>query len=535
MRSIVSNGAPASAPHGRDALLWAGIGVVLVLCLGYLFAAGLAGIAARWQEPEYSHGYMIPLVTLLVLWQRWPSVRAAATPGSWLGVALTAAGLALLLAGRLAMSDIPQGIAFVATLAGLGLAALGSRGMRYLWAPLAFLLFALPIPAPAYIKLATQLQLISSQWGAALLDLLGISFFLDGNIIDLGVYKLQVAEACSGLRYLFPLVSFGFLCAWLYRAPLWARATVLLSTVLITVVINSLRIALTGVLIEYGGVALAEGFLHLFEGWVIFLVALALLFAEMWLLARLWTRKARLADLLDFERIAGPRPLFGTAERTDWGRPSVPLVACLGLLIAALPAQAQLADRHETIPARPGLVTFPLHLDDWRGRPLPVDQAILESLNADDYFLADYGAQDVPTTVNLWIAYYASQTEGHWIHSPKECLPGGGWEFVSIDPVDAPVPHAQAAGFTLNRAVIANGTRRMLMYYWYEQRGRQIANETMTRFYILADSFTLRRSDGALIRLMTPILPGEEIAAAEARLIGLFRGAYPHLEPHVGL
>jgi exosortase len=163
VRSAVKDGAPATAPRGREAFLWAGAVVIVAACLGLLFLPCLAGIAARWQEPEYSHGYLVPLVTLFIAWRRWPSVRAAATGGHWLGVAVIAAGLGLLLAGRVARSDIPQGIAFVTTLAGLGLAAFGTAAMRHLWGPLAYLLFALPIPAPLYIKLATQLQLISSE------------------------------------------------------------------------------------------------------------------------------------------------------------------------------------------------------------------------------------------------------------------------------------------------------------------------------------------------------------------------------------
>jgi exosortase D (VPLPA-CTERM-specific) len=531
--SSIGRRQPRAVWPRRDLLLRGVAGLALALSLAYLFAPGLAGIAARWQQPEYSHGYLIPVVALFIIWQRRHKVAVLMGEGSWAGVALVAGGLALLIAGKIAMSDIPQGLAFLLTLGGLGLAALGARAMRYLWAPLAFLLFALPLPEPAYIKLSTHLQLISSEWGAGLLRLLGISVFLDGNIIDLGVYKMQVAEACSGLRYLFPLASFGFLCAWLYRAPWWARATVLLSTVLITVVLNSVRIALTGVIIEHGSVALAEGFMHLFEGWVIFVVALALLAGEMWLLARLWGADRRADHLLDFDRLGGkalPQPV----DRRPAPWPTPPLLACLALLLAAVPVQAQVQERSERPPERPGLVTFPLRLDDWQARIQPIDPETVAALDADDYFLADYHAPGAAAPVNLWIVYYDSQMQGNWIHSPRECLPGAGWEFVELASVPAPLGASGSPPFHLNRAVIGYGTERMLMYYWYEQRGRQITNETMTRFHILADSFTIGRSDGALVRLLTPILPGEAMAAAGRRVDDLLRLVYPHLEPHVG-
>ena len=112
-------------------------------------------------------------------------------------------------------------------------------------------------------------------------------FISPGNIIDLGNYKLQVVEACSGLRYLYPLLSLGFLAAYLFQAPLWQRVVVFISAIPITIVMNSLRIAIVGVLVDRWGTEQAEGLLHFFEGWVIFIVCAAILAAEIWLFARL--------------------------------------------------------------------------------------------------------------------------------------------------------------------------------------------------------------------------------------------------------
>lgn len=533
MRAVSEHPSLGSALARRDLVLRVVVLLAVVAGVIYLFAPGLTRLGIRWQEPEYSHAPLIPLITLFLIWERRHRLRATRSEGAWLGVALLGVGLLLLLGGKIAMSDIPQALAFVLVLGGLGLAALGARAMLYLWVPLAFLLFALPMPAPAYVRLSIQLQLISSELGAGLLELLGISVFLDGNVIDLGVYQLQVAEACSGLRYLFPLASFGFLCAWLFRGPLWARGVLLLSVVPITVLMNSVRIALTGVLVEHGSIELAEGFLHLFEGWVIFVVAVALLFGEVWLLGRIAGNRAPRAALLDFDRLAGGRsPEAPTGATAPW-RPGAAFAACLGLLVAAVPLQHGLKDRTEIIPERPGLVTFPLRFGDWEAQPRAIDRETLKALNADDYFLADFSAPGVTAPVNFWVAYYGSQGD-RWPHSPKACLPGAGWEFVSLTETPAPSIGDGGPEFVLNRAVIANGDERILMYFWYDERGRQFTDGTWARYYLLVDSLTMRRSDGALVRLMTRIGPGEPVAAAEARLTDLFRRTYPHLEPHVG-
>ena len=129
------------------------------------------------------------------------------------------------------------------------LAAIGVSGTRLLVAPLAYLVFMVPLPNFLMFNLSQQLQLISSKIGVVVVRAFDISVYLEGNVIDLGVYKLQVVEACSGLNYLFPLMSFGFLLACLYRGAFWQRALLFLSTVPITILMNSFRIGVIGVLV----------------------------------------------------------------------------------------------------------------------------------------------------------------------------------------------------------------------------------------------------------------------------------------------
>jgi exosortase D (VPLPA-CTERM-specific) len=411
------NGAAADVDRLRAARAWplplpALVIIVLLGVVGaWLFGAGLLFIANWWQQDEYSHGWLIPPLVAFILWQRRRRIWAERAPGSWTGVALVTLGLALLLLGEAAVFKRLPALGLVPVLMGLGLAWLGPQAMRHVWVPLAFLFFAMPLPGSLYVPLSMQLQLISSELGAAILQLLGVSVLLDGNLIDLGVYKLQVAEACSGLRYLFPLAAFGFLCAWIYKAPLWARAFVFLATGPITIVMNSVRIAFTGLFVEHGSIALAEGFMHLFEGWVIFLAALAVLFALMWLLARIRGQRGGLVELLDFDRRAGAHIPPAPRTTTPAAVPA-PLLVCVLLLLLAVPAKAAVAGREQLVPERPGLVTFPLAIDAWQGVPLPLETAMLAATGADDHLLADYAAaalHGAGVPVNLWIAYYDEQ------------------------------------------------------------------------------------------------------------------------------
>lgn len=511
-----------------------------ILAIAFLSFANLRGLTSWWVQDEGSHGWLIPLITAFILWQRRSRITRSANVESWWGVAVVSAGLMLLMidtVGQLNRVALP-GVVLIAL--GSILAALGWRAARYAAVPLAFLLFAMPPPGPLYVEVSLQLQFLSSELGTAMLRLLGISVFLDGNVIDLGTYKLQVAEACSGLRYLFPLTALTFLCAWMYRAPLWAKAVVLFSVVPITILTNSARIALTGVLVEYGSIAQAEGFMHFFEGWVIFLVALVLVFLLMIALARLRGERAGFGDLLDVDRLSGAHITFNeppvrksTARRRLLGMP-LPWALSVALVIAAVPVHAAMMNRPQAIPDRPGLATFPLEVGAWRGQPSSVDARTQDILDSSDYFLADFVHETDGGVVNLWVAYYDQQVKQAALHTPQQCLPGAGWEFVSLSTVGAPVGGHSNEPFSLNRALVTDGRQSMLVYYWLEARGGQFANAQLFKIANVRDSILERRSDGALVRLITPLEPGESEAVAEARLVDFMRAAYPALEPHVG-
>ncbi|NBC11214.1 MAG: VPLPA-CTERM-specific exosortase XrtD [Planctomycetes bacterium] len=508
-----------------------------VLTLSY---HNLSALTSWWAQPEGSHGWVIPIITAFILWQRWPAVRATADGASWSGVAVVAAGVLLMLidtVGQLQRVALPAVV--VVTFGGV-VAAWGWRAARYTAVPLGFLLFAMPPPGPLYVEVSLQLQLLSSEIGTAMLRLLGISVFLDGNVIDLGTYKLQVAEACSGLRYLFPLTALTFLCAWMYQAPLWAKAVVLFSVVPITILTNSARIAFTGVLVEYGSIAQAQGFMHFFEGWVIFLVALVLVFLLMVALARLRGDRAGFGGLLDVDRLSGAHIAFAEPQATKSKTShrllglSLPWVLSVALVIAAVPVHEALMNRPQTIPDRPGLATFPLEVGAWRGQPSSVDARTQDILDSSDYFLGDFVRANTGGVVNLWVAYYDEQVKQAALHTPQQCLPGAGWEFVSLEAVDAPVVGHSEQPFSVNRALVTNGRQTMLVYYWLEARGGQFANPQLFKFANVRDSILQRRSDGALVRMITPLEPGESEAVAEARLVDFMRAAYPALEPHVG-
>jgi len=507
--------------------------VLLVGALGLLAIASIPALRAAvdtWLElPEYSHGLLIPLVCAFLVWQRRLDFATMQFRGVWSGLLLALLGLLLHLAGRLSALLILQQYGFLLILYGILLAAVGWPAFRRLWVPLLLLALAIPLPQFVLKNFSAQMQLLSSAIGVWFIRLFGISVFLEGNVIDLGVYKLQVAEACDGLRYLFPLMTLGLIMAYFYRAPLWKRALVLLSSVPITILMNSFRIAVIGLTVQHWGIGMAEGFLHEFQGWVVFMASAALMVGEMALLSRLGREPTTLRQAFAIE-LPAPLPRGTTTQPRSIPQP---LVAVVGLLAVYAASVHLWPERPELRQARTPFAAFPLAFDAWHGQLNPMESIYLDALKLDDYIMADFTRPGVEPPVNFYVAWYDSQRAGQSAHSPRTCIPGGGWRITDLRQTELSAVQVAGLPLRVNRAVIEHGSDRQLVYYWFQQRGRIVTNEYRVKWYILVDAIQRRRSDGAMVRLITPLKPGEDLARADRRLSEFAASVAPRLSPYV--
>src|SRR6266568_1699296 len=171
----------------------------------------------------------------------------------------------------------------------------------------------------------------------------------------------------------------------------------------------------------------------------------------------------------------------------------------------------------EIIPARQPLSSFPAALNGWSSNDLALPKAVLDVLGPGDFLLRRYQNASTNSFVDLFIAYFPSQRSGDTIHSPKNCLPGSGWTPIQSDRIEVSLPGQ--ASFPANRYVIARGEDRQLVVYWYWAHNRAVASEYSAKFYLVADSIRLHRSDGSLIRVTTPLARGESVDAAQQRVL----------------
>lgn len=502
--------------------------IFLALVLGVIFYDSLIYMVDGWSSEEYSHGYLIPVIAGWLIWQKRGQISPDYGKATWFGVVVTLFGLLLYLVGELSTLYIIVQYAFLVTLAGVSLAYFGWSGMRHLWAPLAYLVFMIPLPGFLYGGLSAELQLISSSVGVAFIRLFDILVYLQGNVIDLGGYKLQVVEACSGLRYLFPLMSFGFLCAYLYKGALWERAVLFLSTIPITILMNSFRIGVIGILVEYRGIEMAEGFLHDFEGWAIFMACVAILFAEMWLLIRLGPDKRTFNQVFGVQNSVLNPPARQPLPLTR------PYIATLCLLLLTAVGGQFLSQRTEVALERQRFASFPLEIKGWNGQETGMEKIYLDELDLDDYIVANYHREKETNPVNFYAAYYSSQRKGASIHSPKTCLPGGGWRIAEFyQRVIDVIPTADGTPLQVNRAIIRYGEQSTLVYYWFQQRHRHLTNEYLVKWFLFWDSLTRNRTDGALIRLTTPMSATSDPSEADQRLTDLLAALFPQLSNYI--
>ncbi len=511
----------------RSGALW--LTVALTGSAAFFFL-GWQSLFEAWSRPEYSHGYLIIPIAICLLLMRLGNAPLPAERDRWwvLSIAVVGLGLVVGLLGNL--SGVPYLVTYgwIICIGGLVMSAAGVGSLRRLWVAVAYLVFMLPLPNFIYWPLSTKLQLISSRIGVDVISLFGVPAYLEGNVIDLGIYQLQVAEACSGLRYLFPLMSFAFLFAVLYRGPMWQKAILFLSAAPITVLMNSFRIGVIGILVDRFGIEQAEGFLHAFEGWIIFIACIAILYLEAMLLQLMVSNRQPIHRMLDIDaRLLAKR--FGQLRYLRATRALVIaalLIAVTGLAWQFAPAGAS------AFPLRTPLALYPTDIKEWRGTRETLQSYIEEVLGADDYLLANF-TRGTEAPVNLFIAYYNTQTAGGGIHSPEVCIPGGGWEVSRWMRFDTGLQKADGQPLNVNRAIIQKGVDRQLVYYWFEQQGTAYVSDYVAKGYAVVNSITRGRSDGAIVRVITPIAETEDPEAADGRLTEFLSASLPTLPAFV--
>ncbi len=258
----------------------------------WLALAGLTGVLYApilmrmvvdwWQNPDYGHGFVVPLFVGYVVYQRRDKLRQIPLEPSNMGFPVMLGAIGLLLAATLGAELFVARFSFLFLLGGLLLFFAGWKMLRAVAFPLAFLVLMIPLPALIYNQVTFPLQLLASRLSSTGLELIGIPVLREGNVLVLPNYSLEVVEACSGIRSLMSLIALSVAYGYFVERRQWARTGLVILMVPIAVASNALRVVGAGVVTYLWGPQWAEGFFHFFQGWLIFVSAVACMLIVHW-------------------------------------------------------------------------------------------------------------------------------------------------------------------------------------------------------------------------------------------------------------
>ena len=491
-------------------------GLVVAAAIAFLYATVLAKLGRDWWSDEnYSHGLLVPFVIALIIWKGWSDLKRDSRSSAWPGGIAVVLAMMLLVGGTLGAELFTQRISLVLMLGGVVVYFCGMRVLKLLAVAFTLLLLAIPIPQILFNRIAFPLQIWASQmavWGIRLFE---VPTLRNGNVIDIlprgstQTISLEVVEACSGIRSLMTLVTLALILVFFTRRDdargflslstrnFWRAVVLMISAVAIAVLTNAARVTGTGVLTYYYGKQATDSTWHDISGWIVYVVALVMLISLNYLLKRVFRGR----DAEDRAEINAPKTSLRSAS-------AVPLVIAL---IAGGLAVNWFATRPEATFERQALTDLPEKLGEWRqkGSEIKFDIQVEGVLKTSDYTMREFTRPD-GRIGNIYVGYYASQRGGATYHSPQNCLPGAGW--VMKDPQFIEIPRPDGTTFTANRYLIENGIYNEVMIYWYQGRGRTEASEYRDKVNTVWDSVSRRRSDGAMVRVMTSV--GQDETAA---------------------
>lgn len=473
-----------------------------------LFADPLVNLARTWWEsPDYGHGLL--LVPLAVILAYRAGVRREARGQTALGITIIVFAVALRYVSAIAAEAFFARTSVAIAAAGLITYAWGFRQLLAWWLPVTLVALALPLPEIILSSLALPLQMKASQIGAALLESRHVPVVLSGNVVRLPGHDLFVTEACSGLRSLAALLSLGVLLGGLVAKHPVTRVAIVALSIPIAVLLNGIRVFLTGFLVLFVSPAAAEGFSHMTEGWLMFVVAFGLLGIVTWIALKVEKRYlGHRSRVTGQGEPGGQRSTVNAHSERALGRVRLAIPATV---LAAGVIFIQAATRQTPIQLVAPLKTMPLSLAGYTGDDREVTEEERRVAGMTDYVFRVF-SRDTTPAFSVYVGYYESQVTGKTIHSPRNCLPGAGWQQVESGQRSLTVNGREV---TVNRYLLANGPSQAVVYYWYQGRGRVAWSEYRVKWDLLRDAARHGRTEEALVRVMVPLEQAKGGSAAE--------------------
>lgn len=439
-----------------------------------------------WTDEMYSYCFLIPLLSCYMIWVRRDSLYDIPVhPNSRLGVLSLMVGFIMLLAGHAGKISALQQISIIPVITGVVLLALGSLFLRKIWISIAYLLFMFPIWEFITDRLHSPFQTLSANIGVALIGSIGIPAYRQGVFLELPNVTLEVARACSGINYLIAVAALGIPMAHLFLDKWSKKILLVISSLLIAVLANGLRVALIGVLSYYGITKEIHGPHHVLHGLFVSFVGYAAIFGGLWLISGNNLTSQEIPSQVAYGRFAGRMP----QNRSSLSN----VIWMFALLLFILTGSYINFYKMNSTPLKTDFNFFPGKIENWTGIDVDPGSNSIKSSTADKYLSRIYSLPSGNKAI-LNVNYFNSQDD-------KKKLVTFDHEMTKLHQAAAKtiLNIGEERQIVVNKAIQRSESGSSLVFFWYDINGRIITNPFLAKGYNLWDSLVGKKNNGAVI------------------------------------
>lgn len=461
---------------------------VLTLLFAAVYSQTFASLVSMWWwSDDYTHGFLVPLISAYIVWRKGGLLlEIRAEPAIAYGTVVMALAGAVLVTGKLGSVVILEELSVPLMLAGLVVMLAGPLFLKALWFPIAYLLFMVKIFGEGSDKFHWPFQLLASNIGVWILQTIGIPAYKDAQYIQLPNIMLEVASACSGLRFLVSIIAIGIPLAWLTQNSWAKRIGLVVFAILIAVLANGLRVALIGVWAFYGG-EVVHGPMHVFQGMFVAWVGFIALFAGAWFLSGKDGGADRARSVKPAALAMGVLDKLSSARRWQ--------AACASAIVL-LALTGGLYSFYRTSPASlASPLSLPSRLGEWSAAEAPLVDS-LRAAGGTEEFSRMYKKGEV--AFRVYVSYYEEQAQGHeMVNYLNSWTLHKGERVAGVETMDGNSENA-------NIVLLRDGNDRILTMFWYQMDGRIITSRIAVKLWTVWKALTERRTNGAVVILSAP-------------------------------
>ncbi len=483
--------------------------------LGLAFLLALWGpltlLVDTWGYQDFSHGIIVPIVSLYIVWvERKRLKELKVSPSYFGGIAVLATGTLILMLGRTAGVVLVEESSILVIIPGLVLLLLGIRFLKALALPLAYLVLMVPVLNPLIDRIHWPFQLITARFASAVLPYLGVPVYQNIQFLELPNISLEVAEACSGANFMVSVIAIAIPLAYFTQREWWRKALLMVMAFFIGLLTNGLRVTLIGVWTYYNLGDALHGPYHLLQGYFVSIFGFIFLFASAHLVKSLPPRHI---EKTSYGETAESLTRFTRADQkrftSAWAAALV-ILAALGIGYAFYSPSP--------VPLRKPLSEFPMTAGQWEGSASDYGPNDLRVPDATDELNAVY-RNSSGNSVRLYIGYLDSQTHG------RELI-GTHFSEIYRNMSEVPVPDS-GAGMNVNKTVLKKGSREFLVLFWYNLNDRTIVNRYSAKLATAVDGLVSRQTNGAFIMVTAEFKEDEDLQRALSDEVDLIKELKP--------